>query len=247
MKLLVVEGNPREIWQQREAVGGVPYHKRFQSMLKLLCHEAIVEFAFPADDNILFNDDELKTFDGFLLTGSSLFVNDGTKEVQNQLEFAERLFESGVPIYGSCWGLQVATVVAGGKVGTSLKGREIGITKPILLTEAGKSNPYFKHRKDNFQTLCVHLDEVVEPPKNSTILAANDHSLIQALTFKYKNSNFFGVQYHPEFEVSDMVFILRYMKDTLMAEGLFENNILLEKLSSSTTKNGILPSDISDY
>ena len=80
-----------------------------------------------------------------------------------------------------------------------------------------------------------------------TILAANDHSLIQALTFKYKNSNFFGVQYHPEFEVSDMVFILRYMKDTLMAEGLFENNILLEKLSSSTTKNGILPSDISDY
>jgi len=37
------------------------------------------------------------------------------------------------------------------------------------------------------------------------------------------------------------------MKDTLMAEGLFENNILLEKLSSSTTKNGILPSDISDY
>jgi hypothetical protein len=36
MRLLVVEGNPREIWEKRESRGGIPYHKRFQRMLMML-------------------------------------------------------------------------------------------------------------------------------------------------------------------------------------------------------------------
>ncbi|MFT7163126.1 MAG: hypothetical protein ACI9GZ_004327, partial [Bacteroidia bacterium] len=49
MRLLIVEGNTKEIWTEREKIGGVPYHKRFLSMLNTLQPTAEVEVAFPAD------------------------------------------------------------------------------------------------------------------------------------------------------------------------------------------------------
>jgi GMP synthase (glutamine-hydrolysing) len=248
MRLLVVEGNSKEIWSKREACGGVPYHKRFLAMLKLLQPEAEVEIVFPADDNNpLPSINKLKTFNGILWTGSSLYVNDPTPEVTQQLAFAEDVFESGVPIYGSCWGLQIATMVAGGQVATSPKGREIGISKPIELTDAGAKHSYFQGRKGKFNALCIHLDEVVKPPVNSIVLARNDHSEVQAMIIKYKNSEFFGVQYHPEFLVSDMAFIVEYMSKTLIEEGLFESDEMKNDFITELQDQSKLTESISNY
>ena len=248
MRLLVVEGNSKEIWTKREVSGGVPYHKRFLAMLKLLQPTAEVEITFPAEHNsILPSIEELKSFDGILLTGSSLYINDPSTEVTKQLDFAEDLFESGVPIYGSCWGLQIATVVAGGQVSASSNGRELGVSKPIELTEAGKNHPCFQGRKEKFNALCIHLDEVVKLPENSVILAKNNHSAIQAMTIKYKNSEFFGVQYHPEFLVSDMVFIVRYLTDYLVKEGRFNSKETANTFVLELENRSKLPESVSDY
>ena len=35
-----------ETWKKREGIGGVPYHKRFEAMLKILHHDAEVAIAF---------------------------------------------------------------------------------------------------------------------------------------------------------------------------------------------------------
>jgi GMP synthase (glutamine-hydrolysing) len=248
MRLLIVEGNSKEIWAKREASGGVPYHKRFMSMLKLLQPEAEVEVAFPAEkDTVLPSLEELKNFDGILLTGSSLYINDPSPAVTCQLSFADTLFESGVPIYGSCWGLQIATMVAGGKISTSPNGRELGVSKPIELTEAGKIHPCFKGRNEKFNALCIHLDEVIKAPPNSVILARNNHSEIQAMTIKYKNSEFFGVQYHPEFLVSDMIFIVQYLTDYLIDEGRFKSVEMANNFVTELEDKSKLPNSVSDY
>lgn len=248
MRLLVVEGNRKETWKEREACGGVPYHKRFKAMLKILQPEAEVEVAFPADDaTSLPSIDRLKTFDGVLWTGSSLYIKDTSSAVVRQLTFANDVFESGVSFYGSCWGLQIATVVAGGEVAASPKGREIGITQPIELTDAGKRHPCFQGRKEKFSALCIHLDEVVKTPENSVVLAGNDHSDVQAITFRYKNSDFFGVQYHPELRVSDMVFIVRFMSETLITEGLFGSEEMVADFVSKLEDQSSLPESVSNY
>jgi len=248
MRLLVVEGNRKETWQEREACGGVAYHKRFKAMLRILQPDAKVEIVFPADEGTLLPSvDQLKSFDGVLWTGSSLYIQDQSSAVLRQLTFAEDVFESGVPFYGSCWGLQIATVVAGGEVGANPKGREIGITGPIELTDAGRKHSCFQGRKDKFNALCVHLDEVVKLPENSVVLAKNEHSAVQAMTIRYKNSEFFGVQYHPEFLVSDMAFIVRYLSETLIAEGVFESEKNVADFASELEDQSSLPECVTNY
>ncbi|MCG8306161.1 MAG: type 1 glutamine amidotransferase [Cytophagales bacterium] len=248
MHLLIVEGNSREIWQKREKYGGVPYHKRFMTMLKLLRPDAHLEVAFPADDDaVLPSVKSLRKFDGILWTGSSLYVNDPVSCVQQQLTFTEDVFVSGVPFYGSCWGLQLAVVVAGGKVSACPKGREFGISAPVELTEAGKRTPYLQGRNKPYSALCIHMDEVVDLPENSTILAGNSHSKVQALTIKNKNSEFFGVQYHPEFKISDMIFIARYMSEILINDGVFASIADVEKFVSKLEKKEGLPESITNY
>ncbi len=248
MRLLVVEGNTSEIWQARQAKGGVPYHKRFLAMLKMLCPEAEVSVVFPADGTAgLPATRQLQKYDGVLWTGSSLYINDPIPGVERQLSFAEEVFASGVPVYGSCWGLQVAVVVAGGKVGTCAKGREFGVTTPIQLTAAGEKHIAFRGRKKPFPALCIHLDETLKLPDGATVLACNDHSEVQALTLQYKKSAFFGVQYHPEFTCADVAFIARYMADTLLREGVFESHENSEAFAKQMDEAAGLPEAITNY
>lgn len=248
MRLLVVEGNTEDTWRKRQALGGVPYHKRFEIMLKILRPQTQVAFAFPAEkDSNLPTQADLTRFDGVLWTGSSLYVNDAQPAVHRQLTFAHDVFRSGVPFYGSCWGLQIAAVVAGGQVTTCKKGREFGITSPISLTEEGRKYPGFASRKGGFQALCIHLDEVSRLPENAIVLAGNDHSNIQAVTIRYKKSEFFGVQYHPEFMVSDLVFIARHMSATLIGEGLFGSVEDVEGFAKGLEQSHNLPETITDY
>jgi len=248
MRLLVVEGNTKETWQHRESLGGIPYHRRFQTMLKILQPEAKVEFAFPADNDSMLNSRiQLASFDGVLWTGSSLSVNSSTPEVQRQLSFAEDVFHSGVPFYGSCWGLQIASVVAGGKVKPCEKGWEFGLSQPISLTSTGKIHPCFRGRTGLFSSLVVHRDEIVKLPENSMVLATNSHSKVQAISFRYRKSEFFGVQYHPEFTISDLGFIARVLSKNLIRDEVFKNEKRVQEFIKKMKNKISIPKSIFNY
>lgn len=223
MKLLVVEGNPKRIWQAREEIGGVAYHRRFTNLLNYLGYSDI-EIAFPVEGKQLPNSKQLQDFSGILLTGSSLNVYDDNHEVSNQLDFAAHCFSSGIPIYGSCWGLQIAIMVAGGKIGKGKKGREFGIAKDITLTQAGKESPFFQGKPAVFDAYCIHEDDTHELPENAEVLATNAHSDVQALTLTYGKSQFFGVQYHPEFIYDDVCFLANFMQQRLSEEEIFTSD-----------------------
>ena len=248
MNLLVVEGNNSETRIERGAFGIKPYHQIFSEMLHGLVPQAKIDVVFPADDeNNLPSVAELKKYDGVLWTGSSLSVLDASPAVTQQLSFAESIFKSGVPFYGSCWGLQVATVVAGGKVAKSKSGLELDLSNPIQLTNAGEISPFFKGRKNDYQALCIHYDEVSEVPENTTILAYNSHSKVQAMTFKYLNATFFGVQYHPEFRPEVMGQIISFLKEKLVKSNYFSSDKEAEKVISKLKKKELLPNEIANY
>jgi GMP synthase (glutamine-hydrolysing) len=246
MKLLVVEGNTKEIRKERSAFGIKPYHEMFTEMLFFLEPNAQVDSAFPTEGSSeLPSIEQLQSYDGVLITGSSLSVLENTPAVICQLDFIDKVFSSGVPIYGSCWGLQVATVVAGGKVAKSNNGLELGVSKPIVLTKEGEKSTYF-NRKKPFEALCIHYDEIKVVPKDAIVLATNRHSKVQALQFKYKNSLFFGVQYHPEFIPSVMARIICFLKDTLILKGHYSDNKKAQE-EISVLESGNLATEIINY
>jgi GMP synthase (glutamine-hydrolysing) len=248
MKLLVVEGNNEETRAKRGRFGIPVYSELFRNLLENIDPNAKVEIAFPTDaDKSLPTKNELEDYDGILWTGSSLSVLDVNLFVQRQLDFAEKAFESGVPIYGSCWGLQVATVVAGGSVIRSAKGLEFGITEPIELTESGAESPFYAEREKPFTAFCIHFDTVDQLPENTEILAFNSHSKVQAMQFLYKKSHFFGVQYHPEFRCTDMALIASFLKSKLVASDVFGNEGEVMEFYNQLMVKSQLPREISEY
>jgi len=248
MKLLVVEGNNEETRVERGDFGITVYHELFRNLLQSIIPSAQIDIAFPTDeDKPTPTLNGLRQYDGILWTGSSLSVLDANPFVQRQLSFAEDAFSSGVPIYGSCWGLQVATVVAGGTVEKSDNGLEFGVSEPIALTELGVKSPFFKGRKGAYSALCIHFDAVGELPENTEVLATNSHSKVQAMTFHYKKSNFFGVQYHPEFRCQDMALITSFLSDKLLTSGVFEKEEQVIDFYNQLSNMEELPSEITNY
>ena len=217
-------------------------------MLRGLVPKAQTDFAFPADGaSDLPTAAQLGKYDGVLWTGSSLSVLDDIPDVQQQLNFADEVFKTGVPFYGSCWGMQVATVVAGGKVALSKNGLEFGISKPIDLTQLGRESPLTSHRKKTYSALCIHYDEVAKAPENAIILASNAHSKVQAMTFDYKKGTFFGVQYHPEFNPSDMALIASFLSEKLVKSNAFDSLEEVQEFALSLKEQKGVPPEICDY
>ncbi|MCM4167675.1 Gamma-glutamyl-L-1-hydroxyisopropylamide hydrolase [Arenibacter antarcticus] len=248
MKLLIVEGNNEQTRLQREAFGIRPYHLIFQEMLKVLVPRAQTDFAFPADvASELPTISQLEKYDGVLWTGSSLSVLDDIPDVQRQLNFADEVFKSGVPFYGSCWGMQIATVVAGGKVALSKKGLEFGVSKPIEITPIGRKSPFLSHRKKPYSALCIHYDEVAQVPENALILASNSHSKVQAMSFDFKKGSFFGVQYHPEFNTSEMALIATFLSQKLIDSKAFGSMEDVQEFCLLLREQNGIPKEIIDY
>jgi GMP synthase (glutamine-hydrolysing) len=119
--------------------------------------------------------------------------------------------------------LQVLTVAAGGVVRKNPKGREIGFGRGIRLTEAGRKHPMYVGKLDVFNAPTVHLDEVEVLPPGATVLASNAVSAVQSMELKTKESMAWGVQYHPEYPLSELAVIVRRIGTGLINEGFFAN------------------------
>lgn len=158
--------------------------------------------------------------DGVVLTGSPLHVPEGGPEVERQIEFARTLFATDRPVWGSCWGLQLAAAALGGRVRTNPRGREIGVARGVALTEAGRGHPMLAGRPAVFEALCFHLDEVEAPPPGAEVLAGNAMSAVQAMALRTPGGgSFHGVQYHPEMTFGCVAALMRTRGAALAADG----------------------------
>jgi GMP synthase (glutamine-hydrolysing) len=221
-RLLVIEGNAPDGIAEHIAVGGVPAHQNYSNLLRELLPGAIVDSAHPGYVTAALPPGEtLEGYDGIAITGSSLHIYNAGPEVTRQIELVRAALATGTPVFGSCWGLQVITVAAGGSVRKNPKGREIGFGRGIRLTEAGRKHPIYVGKLDVFNAPTVHLDEVEMLPAGATVLSTNAMSAVQAAEFRTPGSVAWGVQYHPEYPLRELAAIVRRIGTRLIGEGFF--------------------------
>src|SRR4029079_16645654 len=116
-RLLVMEGNSPQTRAQHVAAGGTVASRAYSELLQELLPGAVVDICFPGDPGAnLQTGQALEGYDGIAITGSALHIYDQVPEVTRQIELVRTALYCGTPVFGSCWGLQVLTVAAGGAV-----------------------------------------------------------------------------------------------------------------------------------
>ena len=236
--ILIVEGNPPIANARVMEYGARPYGPAYADVLRALepaLQFTIVEPCVQGPD-CLPEGVALSAFDGVAWTGSALNVYEDDPMITSQLRLAEKVFEAGLPVFGSCWGLQLCTTALGGKVRLNPKGREIGVAENITLTEAGAAHPMLAGRPAVFSALAAHRDEVEELPAGGVVLAGNPMSDVQAMTVEQGGVDFWGAQYHPELDHVTVAAIIRRTGDSLVREGVFPDRAAWEAAA------GLLPS-----
>ena len=221
-RLLVIEGNSPHTMALHVAAGGIPASRGYSDLLRELLPGASVDICYPGDPSaVLPEGQSLEGYDGVAITGSALHIYKGGPEVARQIDLVRTLLETGTPVFGSCWGLQVATAATGGSVRRNPKGREIGFGRSIRLNEAGRKHPMYAGKRDVFNAPTVHLDEVEILAPGMTVLASNEISDVQSAEIRTKGSIAWGVQYHPEYPLHELATIVRRIGAGLIEEGFF--------------------------
>jgi GMP synthase (glutamine-hydrolysing) len=192
--ILIADGTPA-VWQAERAGFGIPSNFSLFAAAVQLHHPGIHCTALNiADGEALPLGAALADFDGVMVPGSPLHIYDPTSSVTRQIEFVRAAFAAAVPVWGSCWGLQLATVALGGSVRRNPRGREVPIARAITVTEAGRAHPLLASRPTVFDALCSHLDEIETLPSNSQVLAANELSPVQAIATKTRAEGVFSAR-----------------------------------------------------
>jgi len=220
-RLLVIEGNTAASRADQIGAGGVAAGEGYAGLLRELLPDATVDICYPADGPVALPPGTLDAYDGTAITGSALHVYEGGPAVQRQIDLVRAMFATGMPLFGSCWGLQVLTAAAGGSVRPNPKGREIVYGRDIKLNAEGRAHPMYAGKADVFDAMTFHLDEVETVAPGTTVLAANAVSAVQALEIRSGAAVAWAVQYHPEYPLREVAAIVRRAGIDLVKEGLF--------------------------
>jgi GMP synthase (glutamine-hydrolysing) len=220
LNILIAEGTPA-VWQAERRGFGLPSNFSLLAAAVRLHDPGIRCMPLNiADGEALPFGTTLSDFDGVMFPGSPLHIYDPGPCVSRQIDFARAAFAAGLPVWGSCWGLQLAVVALGGSVRRNPRGRELPIARAITMTDAGRAHPLLRSRPAVFDALCSHLDEIETVPPNSQILAANEVSAVQAIAVETPSlGGFHGTQYHPEHTLAVSAALIEMRAAELVEEG----------------------------
>ena len=221
---LIIDGYSKASRDDLNAAGMQLAWKLYGDMLQRNLPEAEYDVLLPSDPGVnMPTEKELKKYSGILWTGCNLCIfDDKNPSVVKQIALAKLCYEIGIPSYGSCWGLQVSVVAAGGKVAPNPRGKEMGLARKIKLSREGEKHPLFKGKPPVFEAYISHDDIVTEIPEGGVILAGNDFTPVQALAVTHKKGTFWSVQYHPEYNLHEMACLIIAREEKLMQLGFFK-------------------------
>ncbi len=242
--MLVIDGNVAEIRARQRAATGYDSGTGYATVLKGIDASLQVDIVTAADDEPeLPAGFALGDYDGVTMTGSALNIYHGGAPVTRQIDLAKAVFAAGVPFFGSCWGLQVAVTAAGGEVRANPRGREFGFARRVLKSDAGRQHPLYAGKPAVFEAPTVHRDEIASLPAGALVLASNDFG-VQAASFTHGRGDFWGVQYHPEYDFLDIAAAAERYGQTLVTEGMFRDAAALAAFSADLRALKANPSDM---
>ncbi|HEY8566852.1 MAG TPA: type 1 glutamine amidotransferase [Beijerinckiaceae bacterium] len=224
LRILVIDGNPREGREQHRQAYGRDSSEGYALLLRQLDPTVDCTIVTPADEgSSLPQGDDLSGYDGAVLTGSQLHMEEMSPPIIRQLDLMRAVFKAGVPAFGSCWGVQVAGTVAGGEVKRNPNGPEYGFARRLSPTAEGSGHPLLEGRPGAYDAPAIHLDAVVTPPPDARILASNGVLALQATEIRHEGGVFWGVQYHPEHNLHELAVMLESFAHELVEEKLVAN------------------------
>ncbi len=246
-RILIMEGNTKDRRARAASLGVRSSSEIYTIAIRAHFPDLSIDVMNAADEDWSIPEARrYADYDGFVISGSSLHAYDTDFAVTNQIAVLKDVAEAGVPILGSCWGLQIAAVAGGGEVAFNPKGREVGFARKLYKTEAGVDHALLSGRPPVFDAPCIHYDEVIRLPNNATLLASNDHSLVQAAVIPLGASEVWAVQYHPEFDLRQLAQLYTLYADDMITQGFFANADeivaycdLLSRLETDRTNGGL--------
>jgi len=224
LKLLIVEGNTKEENSNFNKAGCVPQSENFKQHVKMFEPNCEINIVEPGDDSAISKIiASLKKYDGIILTGSTLRIDDFSNEIKKHIDFVKTCFKHEKKIFAACWGLQIAATAAGGKCRVAPSGPHVGIAYDIELTDEGKKHKLYSSKPHKFTTPAFNYDEVEIPPNNAVVLASNKINKFEALHFTVGNSEIWGLQYHPEIPYDYMIKLIKHRSKKLIDNKSFKN------------------------
>ena len=244
LKLLIVEGNTKEENINFKNAGCVPQSQNFKLHVNQIKQNCEIDIVEPGNDESVSKTlSSLKKYNGVILTGSTLRIEDQSEEVKKHIDFVKKLFQYEKKIFAACWGLQIAVTAAGGKCRVAPNGAHVGIAHDVKITEEGKKHGLFKSKPNTFTTPAFNYDEVEIPPTNSILLASNKINKFEALYFTVGKSEIWGLQYHPEIPYDYMIKLIKYRSKKMIERNVFNNQSEIDKHIKSIEKAKISLSD----
>ena len=123
---------------------------------------------------------------GFILSGGPASVlDDGAPTAPAYV------FESGLPVLGICYGMQLLAHQLGGRVAPSQR-REYG---PAMIHQADRDAPIFEGLPSPMPVWMSHGDVIAEMPPGFRALAHSENSPVAAMG---NDAGLLGLQFHPE-------------------------------------------------
>ncbi len=127
------------------------------------------------------------TIKGIIFSGSPYSVRQADAP---RIDFV--MLQEKYPILGVCYGAQYIAQKSGGEVKPSSI-REYGRAN---LSFINSNNPLLKNIPSNSQTWMSHGDTIASIPDSFEIIASTDS--VKVAAFQVKNTNMYGIQFHPE-------------------------------------------------
>lgn len=223
-RLLLMEGNVSASRQRAAALGVETPGEIYRRALIAENSELDIETIFGADAGAaLPAGRQWEDYAGFVVSGSSLHAYDPEPAVTQQIDLVRQAAEAGLPILGSCWGLQIAAVAGGGTVARNVDRAELGIARKIVPTAQGQAHPLLAGRPAAFDAPCIHYDDVTLLPQGSVVLASNAHCPIQAAVIPLGRSEVWALQYHPEFDLPHIAALYATYEKAMAASPFFDS------------------------
>jgi len=221
LRLLIADGNERAVRERHTELTGQTSAQSYAEVIHDLDPDAHCTLISPADADAEFGRGAgLSGFEGVIFTGSVLRVTERSRPVMRQVELMARALDLGLPVFGSCWGVQVAAVVAGGEAGPNPKGPEYGFARRLVRVPGEGEHGLVAGRPDAWDAPAIHSDAVITPPPGARVLARNDLLDVQAIEITYGKGVFWGTQYHPELDLDRLAMMLRLSGEAVVEAGL---------------------------
>ncbi|RLN54347.1 hypothetical protein BBJ29_002076 [Phytophthora kernoviae] len=227
IRYLVIDGYVKTGRETLEAGGATTAGQLYANMLvkateRSVGRKAEYDLIYPADPDFVAPD--MTKYHGVGWSGSSLAVHErDDPSVVQMMSLARQGFAHGVPQFGSCFGLQLAVATAGGVVQKNKRGKELGVARKISLNAAGRAHPMYDGKPSVFDAFSSHKDEVRVIQPGGIQLATNTFTNVQSVCLRFLKGEFWGLQYHPEYDLHEMARLIYCRREVNTQLGFFSD------------------------